>query len=353
MKAAIYARYSSDKQRETSIEDQNRRCREYARRQGWDIVLEESDPAVSGASMQNRPGLRKVLDAMESWDVLLVFEFARLSRDTADMALIRRRLKETRKTAVEASTGLDAFNIGSKVLGVMNEEYLVKLGFGTEPVSNAPDAAKRIVIVPERAEVVRRIFGMRAEGFGHRAIAQALNREGIPSPRGRGWAQSAVYELLRNEAYRGEFIWNRSQWIKYEDERTGKVKRRRFERPKEEWIMHKDEGLRVISENLWKAVRETAERSRRGQRRTTGGKLAGPRAGHRHPGSDRLLGGSSGEPAVWTRPIMPDCRVPVPGGWRTLRESRDRAPSHASAQEASPVLPRCDPRVSLAYNSSY
>jgi DNA invertase Pin-like site-specific DNA recombinase len=40
MKAAIYARYSSDKQRETSIEDQNRRCREYARRQGWDIVLD-------------------------------------------------------------------------------------------------------------------------------------------------------------------------------------------------------------------------------------------------------------------------------------------------------------------------
>ena len=51
MKVAIYARYSSDNQRNASIEDQFRICREYAKRQGWKIVKEYSDAAISGATL--------------------------------------------------------------------------------------------------------------------------------------------------------------------------------------------------------------------------------------------------------------------------------------------------------------
>jgi hypothetical protein len=59
-KVAIYARYSSDNQREASIEDQFRLCREYAKRQGWQLVESYSDQAISGASLL-RPGIQTLL----------------------------------------------------------------------------------------------------------------------------------------------------------------------------------------------------------------------------------------------------------------------------------------------------
>ena len=56
MQAVIYARYSSDAQREASIEDQVRLCRELAERQGWEVAEVYADHALSGASAL-RPGL--------------------------------------------------------------------------------------------------------------------------------------------------------------------------------------------------------------------------------------------------------------------------------------------------------
>ena len=60
LRAAIYARFSSDLQRDASIEDQIRSCRDYAARQGLEVVEVYSDRAVSGASMM-RSGLQKLL----------------------------------------------------------------------------------------------------------------------------------------------------------------------------------------------------------------------------------------------------------------------------------------------------
>jgi hypothetical protein len=62
-KVAIYARYSSDNQREASIEDQFRLCREYAKRQGWQLVESYSDQAISGASLL-RPGIQTLIKAL-------------------------------------------------------------------------------------------------------------------------------------------------------------------------------------------------------------------------------------------------------------------------------------------------
>ena len=71
-------------------------------------------------------------------------------------------------------------------------------------------------------------------GEGYRAVAHVLNGAGIPSPRGSGWSPAAIYELVRNPIYRGDYIWNRSEWIKDHD--TGR--RRRYERPESEWVHH-------------------------------------------------------------------------------------------------------------------
>jgi len=87
MRVALYARYSTDLQREASIEDQLRLCRGHAERQGWTVVDSYSDRAISGASML-RPGLQELL-ADASWgrfDVVLAEAMDRLSRDQEDIA---------------------------------------------------------------------------------------------------------------------------------------------------------------------------------------------------------------------------------------------------------------------------
>jgi DNA invertase Pin-like site-specific DNA recombinase len=82
LKVAIYARYSSDNQRDASIADQLRVCREFAKRQDWTIIDEFSDHAVSGAPLF-RPGFQALMrDALnQRFDVVLAEALDRFSRD--------------------------------------------------------------------------------------------------------------------------------------------------------------------------------------------------------------------------------------------------------------------------------
>ena len=92
-KVAIYARYSSDNQREASIEDQFRLCREYAKRQGWQLVESYSDQAISGASLL-RPGIQTLLADAQSkrFNVILAELLDRISRDQEDIAGVYKRM---------------------------------------------------------------------------------------------------------------------------------------------------------------------------------------------------------------------------------------------------------------------
>ena len=93
MKVALYARYSSDNQRDASIVDQFRICRVHAEKQGWQIIVEYSDQAISGASLL-RPGIQSLIaDALRGrFNVVLAEAMDRLSRDQEDLAGIYKRL---------------------------------------------------------------------------------------------------------------------------------------------------------------------------------------------------------------------------------------------------------------------
>ncbi len=141
--------------------------------------------------------------------------------------------------------------------------------YGYTSVSSNDGKRKYKVIDPEKAAIVVRIFERYAKGSTPFQIADELNAEGIPSPRGGTWARSAIYGdkragvgILNNPLYIGEEIWNRSTWKK--DPESGK--RRRFENPREEWIIHNKPELRIINEDLWNRVRERLNHcSERGQ----------------------------------------------------------------------------------------
>jgi len=86
-RAAIYARFSTDKQNERSAEDQAALCRAHAAAQGWQVVEAFADLAISGAT-RNRPGLNALLDQAAGFDVVLAESIDRLSRDQEDIAAI-------------------------------------------------------------------------------------------------------------------------------------------------------------------------------------------------------------------------------------------------------------------------
>jgi len=124
---ALYARYSSDSQREASIEDQHRLCRNHAERQGWTVERCYHDVAVSGASLI-RPGIQALMaDARAgSFDIVLAEALDRLSRDQEDVAGIYKRLSFRGIRIVTLSEGeITPLHVGLK--GTMNALFLKDL----------------------------------------------------------------------------------------------------------------------------------------------------------------------------------------------------------------------------------
>lgn len=127
MKVAIYARYSSDNQRDASIADQFRMCRLHAEKQGWIIVEEYSDHAISGASLL-RPGVQALIsDATRGrFDLVLAEAMDRLSRDQEDIAGLFKRMVYSDVKIFTLSEGeVTYLHVGLK--GTMNALFLKDL----------------------------------------------------------------------------------------------------------------------------------------------------------------------------------------------------------------------------------
>jgi hypothetical protein len=113
LKVGIYARYSSDNQRDASIADQLRVCREFAARQGWTVVQEFTDHAISGATLL-RSGFQGLMrDSLnQRFDVVLAEALDRFSRDQEDTAGLFKHLcgaleaEESRTGAADAIRAL-------------------------------------------------------------------------------------------------------------------------------------------------------------------------------------------------------------------------------------------------------
>ncbi len=138
VRCAIYARFSSDAQRRTSIEDQLRRCREYAAQQGW-VVVEEfvrCDEARSAATLAGRDALQSLLAASRTspppFDCLMVDDTSRLARYLPDVLSMNDRLQYNGVFIYAVAQRLDCREKTSRPLltlhGMMDEQFLVSLG---------------------------------------------------------------------------------------------------------------------------------------------------------------------------------------------------------------------------------
>jgi len=283
MRVALYARYSSDNQRDASIEDQLRQCRERAAREGWTIVESYSDRAISGASLI-RSGIQSLLaDAQAGrFDIVLSEALDRISRDQEDVAGVFKRLRFAGVTIVTLSEGeINELHVGLK--GTMNALFLKDLAIKTHRgIRGRVEAGKigggnaygyRVIhqldargepirgereIIEEQAEIVRRIFREYVAGKGPQRIAMDLNREGIPSPSGKRWSDSTIRGnrvissgILNCELYVGVIRWNRQKKLKHPD--TGRFAYRM--NPESEWIRADAPELRIIPQELWDAAK--------------------------------------------------------------------------------------------------
>ena len=127
MKTAIYARYSTDMQSEASIEDQIRICKMRAEKEGWDVVQNYTDYALSGASMI-RAGIQGLVqDALaQKFDIVLVEDLDRISRDMEDIAGFYKRMEFSNIKIITLSDGvITDLHIGLK--GTMSARFLKDL----------------------------------------------------------------------------------------------------------------------------------------------------------------------------------------------------------------------------------
>lgn len=138
MRVALYARFSSDQQRQTSIADQLRAARARAAAEGWPVVIERSDEGVSGATpFAVRPGGKALLaDALAGrFDVLIVEGLDRTFRDLGEQEQVVKRIEHRGIRIIGTSDGYDTEGRGRKVLrvirGLQNEMYLDDLAAKT------------------------------------------------------------------------------------------------------------------------------------------------------------------------------------------------------------------------------
>src|SRR5262245_7359879 len=116
-RAAVYARMSTDKQSADSPADQIARCRDYAGRHGLQVVLVEQDAGISGASRHNRPGLLRLMDRIDSWDTLLVWDGSRIARNLEDFGWVLNLLEEHEREGWDVMASQPLASLASQIGG--------------------------------------------------------------------------------------------------------------------------------------------------------------------------------------------------------------------------------------------
>ena len=248
------------------------------------------DEAKSGA-IQNRPGLEALKQSSESREfvAVIVDDASRLSRDNHHFNTLLCLFQFWDVNLISVSDGLDMREEHAKVAyqfrGIINELYLSDLRkkthrgqmgqvlrgycmggkmYGYESVPDGEpklDAKGRLradgfkrVIVPEEARTIQRIFRDFAQGISITQLAKNLNDEKIPTkthPQG-GWRTSTIARILKDEKHIGRYTWNKTKTLK--DPMSGQ--RKQVPRPKQEWIIQDRPEMRIVTDDLWRAVQK-------------------------------------------------------------------------------------------------
>lgn len=223
--AVIYARYSSDKQTEQSIEGQIRYCTEYAKRCGYNIIGSYIDRAISGTS-DRRPQFQKMIEdsKKKQFQYVIVWKLDRFSRNRYDSAIYKTKLKRNGVKVISATESLgegDEAILVEAMLEAMAEVYSRQISHnaargmresalkgqttgGQIPLGYRIEN-KFLVIDELQADIVRFIFNAYADGMTQTQICKECNERGYRTKSGKEFYTNALPFILRNRMYIGDY----------------------------------------------------------------------------------------------------------------------------------------------------
>ncbi len=226
MNAVIYARYSSDNQREESIEGQLRECKAHAEKNDIKIVGTYIDRAMS-AKTDNRPQFQKMIkdSSQKVFDIILVWKLDRFARNRYDSAHYKNVLKKNNVRVISAteaiSKGAEGILLESMLEGMaeyysaeLSEKVIrghyenalkCKFNGGTVPLGYIIDNKQNFQINPLTAPAVLDAFQSYADGKSMVKIVDEMNSKGVRSSRGGKITIDILTRMLHNRRYIGEY----------------------------------------------------------------------------------------------------------------------------------------------------
>lgn len=229
MNGVIYARYSSDRQTEQSIEGQLRECQEYADSNNIRIVGTYIDRAKTGTN-DNRAEFQKMLRDSKNkhFDTVIVWKIDRFGRNREDIAKNKAILRRNGVSVMYAKEHIPDGPEGIILEGLLEslaEYYSAELrekisrgmresaykcqfnGSGL-PIGYSVDKEHKFHVDPDGAKIVRLIFDMYDDGMTVADIRRTLIDKGIRTMRGKEFTHNGITRILRNRQYIGEYRWN-------------------------------------------------------------------------------------------------------------------------------------------------
>ena len=228
MNAVVYARFSSHSQTEQSIEGQLKTCEEFAQRNGYIIVDEYIDRAISGTTDARPAFLRMIEDsARGGFQYVLVYQLDRFARNRYDSAIYKSKLKRNGVRVLSAKENITDDASGILVEGLLESmaeyysaELSQKIRRGMDLNADkclctggnvalgykiAPD--KSFLVDTETAPVVVKVFEMYASGSTVTEICQKLNEKGYRTARGAVFNKNSLTKMLQNKRYIGVYTY--------------------------------------------------------------------------------------------------------------------------------------------------
>ncbi len=228
MTGVIYARYSSENQREESIEGQLRECKVFAEKNGIRIIDTYIDRALS-AKTDNRPAFQKMIrdSAKGVFDTILVWKLDRFARNRYDSAHYKALLRKNGARVISAteviSQGAEGIilesilegmaeyysaELAEKITRGQNENaYKCKHNGGARPFGYIVTETQEYEIHPEEASCVVNVYQMYDDGATMKQIAETLNNQGIRNTRGGLFTVNSISTMLSNRRYIGEYAY--------------------------------------------------------------------------------------------------------------------------------------------------
>ena len=286
MKAVTYARYSSENQRDESIEAQQDAIGKYAKEKGFVIVEKYIDKALSGREAEKRADfLRMIEDAKKgTFQVVLIHKQNRFARNRGEAVYYKGKLQRYGIKVIAVAEDFGDGPVASLIESILEgfAEYqsqdlanevmkgLMVNAKHCKHTGGAPLYGYRVnnlqyEIEESEAEVVRFVFEKSAAGWSYAEIVRYLNDNGYRKRTGKKWSRNIIFYMLRNERYAGTYIFNQYKKKNQSGKRVSNLKKNESE------IIRVPGGMpAIITEGLFNKVKEIMSGRKNGPVRKSG-----------------------------------------------------------------------------------